>query len=371
MDVFNALRIAIRSEMGAQRMYARLAQETSDAKAKALFNYLAKYESMHQRFLESERSALTAIQEDGRGRPSHWLGLLEEELDSGIYEADDAMGSDLAKMKLELYAAQGIAEILKDANTELSQRQARYEHELAIAADVQRKLLPQESPRNIGLQIAASNIMARSVGGDYYDFIVNQQGQMALIVADSMGKGMPAALLMTTVRAIWRSFSETGDRLPGQTLEMINKAVYPDLSATESFVTMFMCLYDPSSSTFQYSGAGHNPPIFYSRADSACHDLDVGGTPIGLFPDSEYPGTEFAIGEGDFIVIYTDGVVEATDESNKPFGVEKLCDVVNQIRNADAENINKAILSEVDSYTHGASQADDITVVVLKKAEIT
>jgi len=191
---------------------------------------------------------------------------------------------------------------------------------------------------------------------------------MALIVADSMGKGMPAALMMTNVRAIWRSLSELYVRLPGQTLEMINKAVYPDLSATESFVTMFMCLYDPATSTLQYSGAGHNPPIFYSRADSACHDLDVGGTPIGLFPDSEYPGSEFVISEGDFVVIYTDGVVEATDESNRLFGVERLCSVVNQSRNADAENIKEAILSEVDSYTHSSSQADDITVVVLKKS---
>jgi len=349
-------------------MYARLARETSDAEAKALFDYLAKYESMHQSFLESERSALTATQEDGRGRPSHWLGLLEEEIESGVNEADNAISSDLAKIKLELYAAKGIAEILKDANTELSQRQARYDQELAIAADVQRKLLPQEFPQNIGLQIAASNIMARSVGGDYYDFISNHEGQIALIVADSMGKGMPAALMMTNVRAIWRSFSELYVRLPGQTLEMINKAVYPDLSATESFVTMFMCLYDPATSTFQYSGAGHNPPIFYSRADSACHDLDVGGTPIGLFPDSEYPGSEFFVSKGDFIVIYTDGVVEATDESDKPFGVERLCDVISQSRNADAENIKEAILSEVDSYTHGSSQADDITVVVLKKS---
>jgi serine phosphatase RsbU (regulator of sigma subunit) len=367
MDVFKALRMAIRAEIAAQKMYSRFAEETTGAEAKSLFKYLAEYEVMHQQFLEAERRALVAAQGDERGKPSHWLKLLREELGTD----DTVTGTadrDLVQYRLSLSAAESVAKILKDANEELSQRQARYERELAIAADIQRKLLPQDLPQNTDLQIAASNTMARSVGGDYYDFITNQQGQLALVVADSMGKGMPAALLMTTVRAIWRSQGvATDSRSPGQTLEMINRAVYPDMEATEAFVTMFNALYDPTASVFQCSSAGHNPPIFLPASSSECKELDTGGTPIGMFPNAEFPSSEFAVSEGDIIVIYTDGVVEAVDRNDTPFGFDRLCSLVSQNHDPNAEDVKNAILSELNSHTGGSPQADDTTIVVLKK----
>ena len=261
MDIFKALEIAIRSEVGAQQMYDRLAEETSDVEIRALFSYLAEYEIMHKQFLEAERKALMAAHGDEEGRPSHWLKLLKEKLGAdGI--TDD---SEFGQVELELAAAESVAKILKNANEELSQKQAKYERELAVAADIQSKLLPQELPQNPELQIAASNVMARSVGGDFYDFITNQAGQLALIVADSMGKGMPAALLMTTVRAVWRVYLTSNSGSPGHMMETMNRAVYPDLKATESFVTAFAAVYDQSTSFFRYSNAGHNPPIFRSR----------------------------------------------------------------------------------------------------------
>lgn len=371
MDIFSALRKAIRAEIDAQRMYARFAKEASDAEVRSLFNYLTEYELAHQRFLEAERRALAAAQDDKRGRPSHWLRLLREELSRGdahIAPATNGAGDgDLAQVRLNLAAAESVAKILKNANEELSQKQARYEQELTIAADIQRELLPQELPQNAGLQISASNVMARSVGGDYYDFMTNEQGELALVVADSMGKGMPAALLMTTVRAIWRSQEAAGFRSPGETLEMINRTIHPDMRATKSFVTMFNALYDPAASVFRYSNAGHNPPIFRPASASQCRQLDVGGTPVGMFPDSGFPSDEFLMQEGDIIVIYTDGVVEATDKNSNLFGFERLCSLVDQHRDSDAEEIKNAILSEVDSYTSGSLQADDITLMVLEK----
>lgn len=248
-------------------------------------------------------------------------------------------------------------------------QQLRHEQELNIAADIQKKLFPQELPQNMGLQIAAVNIMARSVGGDYYDFITNNRGQLDIVVGDSMGKGIPAALLMTTVRTVWQSWSATGTRSPGETLEMINQVVYPDMKATSAFVTMFNALYDPVTSVFQYSNAGHNPPIFRPAINSKCNTLDVGGLPVGIFPDSKYIYDKFPIYKDDIIVIYTDGVVEATDKNDTPFGFDRLCSLIDQNHRLDAEGIKNAILSELDIHTGGSlHNYDDITIVVLKKS---
>jgi serine phosphatase RsbU (regulator of sigma subunit) len=369
MDVFKALRMAIQSEIDVQTMYARLAEEVSDPEAKSLFSYLAEREIAHHQFLEAEFRALAAARDDKRGRPSHWLKQLGEEVQAvlGSTAANgETAATDPERCRLNLFIAENIAKTLENANAELLQKQARYEQELAIAAGVQKNLLPQELPQSRDIQIAASNIMARSVGGDYYDF-VTKKGNLALVVADSMGKGMPAALLMTTVRAMWRSYSTTDSASPGQTLEMINQAVYPDLKTAEAFVTMFSALYDPETSIFQYSNAGHNPPLFRPALAPRCTELDVGNAPVGIFPDPEFPSGEFLMREGDVIVIYTDGVVEATDGNDNLFGVGRLCGLVEQNHRLDAEGIKSAILSEVDSHTDGSPQADDITLVVLKK----
>ena len=104
-----------------------------------------------------------------------------------------------------LLSCKRVNKVLKEANDELVQEQIRQEQELAIAAEIQSSLLPKELPEKTGLEVSATNIMARSVGGDYYDCVVNPSGQLAFVIADVMGKGIPAALLMTTVRTIWRN----------------------------------------------------------------------------------------------------------------------------------------------------------------------
>ena len=149
MDVFKALRMAIRSEVAAQKMYVELAEGASDAEVRSLFDYLAEYETAHQNFLEAELKALAAAQKDKRGMPSHWLRLLREEVGADLKPAgtdtahhvstDRVLDSDLAQMRLSLSAAEAVAKVLRNANEELSQKQARYEQELAIAADIQRK----------------------------------------------------------------------------------------------------------------------------------------------------------------------------------------------------------------------------------------
>jgi len=314
---------------------------------------------MHLQSLEAELNALRITKDESSN---------ESSTDDFSIVIEESASMEMTRCQFTLSIAENQLKSLESANQKLLQKQLRYEQELAIAADIQKKLLPQEFPQGMGIQIAASSAMAKAVGGDYYDLTTNQRGQLSLIVADSMGKGIPAALLMTTIRAIWRGCSTTRCRSPGQVLETINEAMYQDLKATESFVTMFGAIYDPGTFIFRYSSAGHSPAVFCQASGTDHKMLDVGGLPVGILPDSDFPSDEVLMREGDIIVMYTDGVVEAADENGDLFGFEGLCDVIDQHHSSDAEVIKDAILTEVDSHTNGSPLADDTTLAVLKKA---
>jgi sigma-B regulation protein RsbU (phosphoserine phosphatase) len=226
----------------------------------------------------------------------------------------------------------------------------------------------QEFPQNLGLQISAGNIMAESIGGDYYDFSVNKKGQLALVVGDPMGHGVPSALLMTTIRAIWQSWINMESDSPGKILDIVNQTAYPDLRSVEAFITMFSALYNPTTSILQYSNAGHNPPIFYSASNQKIEELSIGGIPIGVESSYEYQNGQISLGNGDVIVIYTDGLVEILGDGDALSGYEKLCQIVNQSYNFSADDIKNAVLSELNLSNKEVPFDDDITILVLKKA---
>jgi sigma-B regulation protein RsbU (phosphoserine phosphatase) len=364
MNIFNALRSAIKAEIAAQESYENLVRETDNPEVRSLFSFLAGFEKTHQQFLEAEMRVLESEHNDKEAMPSHWLQLLSEKLNLPV---NGNIGDNEEQILLSLSAAQSVANILKDANEELLKKQIRYENELAIASDIQRNLLPQRPPKDSGLKISALNIMARSVGGDYYDFLKNSRDQVAMVIGDSMGKGMPAALLMTTVRAVWQSWSASGLESPGEILGTINRIVFPDLHLNEAFITMFCALYDPKTSNFRYSNAGHNPPILFPAKAKKCVQLEVGGIPVGMFPDAEFHSDEFILKQNDLVVMFTDGVIEASNNSNVQFGFDRLCDIVNNNHDSEPDKLAQTILSEVNNHTGISTPSDDITIVILKK----
>ena len=253
----------------------------------------------------------------------------------------------------------------EEANDKLMQQQISQEKELAVASEIQNSLLPKELPRGVGMEISGINIMARGVGGDYYDCVLNPSGQLAFVIADVMGKGIPAALLMSTVRAVWRDNIMLNSKSSDEILSRLNQTIYSDFSSNGRFVTAFSALYNPSTFTLKYSNGGHNPPLYLPYESNQFEELDTDGLLIGIMPDSKYYVAQRVLNEGDLIVIYTDGIVEA-ERDEELFGIEKLKELIIQNRYCDVKEIQDKIISAVKEYTQGEPQSDDITLMVLR-----
>ena len=360
-DVFQALEEAIRMENASYNYYIRFSEEAGDAEVKALFRQIAGDEEAHKEILTAELQALKETQQEQTKRPSYWMQLVQKE---GDFELPREVESE--RIQTYLLSSKRVNKMLKEANDELVLNQVRQEQELAIASEIQNSLLPKELPQETGMEISAINIMARFVGGDYYDCVVNPSGQLAFVIADVMGKGIPAALIMTTVQAVWRSNVMMDSRTPDETLSSLNQAVYSNFSSTGRFVTIFSALYDPNTSTLKYGNSGHNPPLYLPYNSDKFEEFDTDGMLIGIIPDSKYYTAERILNEGDLIVIYTDGIVEAEREEEALFGTERLKELIIQNRFCDVKEIQDKIISAVKEYTQDESKSDDITLIVLR-----
>ena len=359
-DVFQALEEAIRMENASYNYYIRFSEEAGDAEVKALFRQIAGDEEAHKEILTAELQALKETQQEQTKRPSYWMQLVQKDSD---FELPQEMENE--KIQRYLLSSNRVNKILKEANDELVRKQIRQEQELTIASEIQSNLLPKELPKGTGLEISAINTMARLIGGDYYDCIFNSSGQLAFVIADVMGKGMPAALLMTMVRTVWRSNVMMDSRSPDETLIALNRAVYPDFSSNWRYVTIFSALYDPQNSTLKYGNSGHNPPFYLPYESDKCEELDTEGMLIGIMPDPKYYTAERVLHKGDLIVLYTDGIIEA-EHNGEFFGLERLKELIIRNRSCDVEEIQDKIISAVKEYTQDEPQSDDITLMVLK-----
>jgi sigma-B regulation protein RsbU (phosphoserine phosphatase) len=360
IDVFQALGRAIRIENSNFNTYINFSKGAGDAEVKALFRQIADDEKAHEEILRAELQALKETHQEQTKRPSYWMQLVQK-------DSDAELPKELKNKEIQRYllSSKRVNKILKEANDELVQKQIRQEQELAIASEIQSSLLPKELPKETGLEISAINNMARAIGGDYYDCVVNPVGQVAFVIADVMGKGIPAALLMTMVRTIWRSNAMLDSKSPGETLETLNRTAYPDFSSNWRYVTMFSAIYDPNTSTLKYANSGHNPPFYLPCGFDKFEELETEGTLIGIMPDTKYSTAERVLNEGDLIVLYTDGIIEA-ERDEEFFGMEKLKELILRNRSCNVEEIQDKIISAVTEYTKGEFQSDDITLMVLR-----
>ena len=242
--------------------------------------------------------------------------------------------------------------------------------ELAIAAEIQQSFLPETITQVEGFDVAGKSIMAKEVGGDFFDVIPFEvipikPGRMGVLIADVSGKGIPAALFMALSRIVVRVNATWFGEKPAQAIHDANNLIAAD-SKGGMFVTLFYGILDHTSHTFTYVNAGHNPPIVFHSHDGTFSELAATGIAMGVITDAEYTAQEKPLVVGDVIVLYTDGITEAMNVREDMFGEERLYDVIRQSDGLRAEEILAKILTSVKEFTGEYPQSDDITLLVVR-----
>lgn len=233
--------------------------------------------------------------------------------------------------------------------------------EILEAKEIQRGLLPKELPQFPGLNISGAWQPARVVGGDYFDVYIVSDSQVVLCIADVVGKGMPAALLMSNLQAAVKG-STAEACAPSHLCAKVNAFVCNHLGP-EKFITLFYALLDLPTRKLHYTNAGHNAPVLM-HADGSCVRLRQGGPVLGVFPQAGYDLGEAQFCPGDRLVMFTDGVVEAANPKDEEFGERRLIHLLLESRAATARDLQIKILNAAAKFTGGEFQ-DDATLLVV------
>ena len=273
---------------------------------------------------------------------------------------------EYSESDLEFIYSIGNLAIISLENTRLfyeALEKQKMEEDLLIARDIQRNLLPNTLPDYDSYDIAALNVSSKQVGGDYYDIIPLEDDKFYIAIADVSGKGVPASLMMANIQAFLQVICRQGIRIDEAT-GMINDLVTANTSEGR-FITFFWGYIDTKKNTLTYVNAGHNPP--YVIRDGKILKLDKGGIILGVMNTVvPYIFEEVELKKNDVIILYTDGVSEAMNLKNEEYSEEKLREVAKSLVNKTADEILNGIKEDVQIFTQGNTQSDDITMIVIK-----
>lgn len=241
--------------------------------------------------------------------------------------------------------------------------------DLEIARDIQRWLLPATPPVVAGLQVAFATRPANTVAGDFYDIFPRPTAgstdpRYLLAVADVAGKSIPAALLMATFQASLRTLSTTSYSL-AELVTGMNQYACTNSQSGLRFTTAVLAEYDPASRSLVYINAGHNTPILRKKSGTV-ERLTEGGLPLGIQPDAQYQSGEAQLESGDWLVIFTDGLVEAINAHDEEYGEERLLAVIESGVSSTPDELLRRIMAEVDTFVASTPQHDDITALLVK-----
>ncbi|HEX6732635.1 MAG TPA: GAF domain-containing SpoIIE family protein phosphatase [Pyrinomonadaceae bacterium] len=261
-------------------------------------------------------------------------------------------------------------------NSRLAQRmviQERLNRELALAAEVQKRLLPLQVPDYFTIELSGFCEPARGVGGDYYDFISVDKDRVGIAIADVAGKGMPAALLMSTVQATLRSLTanSNGSALSaeaslGKMVSKLNRLIF-NSTYGQHYVTFFYAHFDQTNRRLTYVNAGHNPPLYLrSNGNKRFRRLTAGGLIAGAFEDCKYDQETFQMQSDDLLFLYTDGLTEAMNPEGEEFGELRVEEMLTAFAHLPAQEIRNQIAARVKEWCSGAGLYDDLTFVVMK-----
>jgi len=241
--------------------------------------------------------------------------------------------------------------------------------DLQIAREIQTWLLPGAPPQIPGLAIAYATRPANTVAGDYYDVFPRpgrtpEDNRVVLAVADVAGKSIPAAILMATFQASLKTLSTAQVALPELAANM-NRYACQNSQGGLRFTTAFLAEYDPVHRTLHYINAGHNNPIL-RRANGQIERLDVGGLPYGIMPEVKYESAAVTLAPGDWLIIFTDGVVEAENAQQEEYGEARLLSVIEAGKSEEPAGLLKRLMAELDLFVGPTPQHDDVTCMLLK-----
>ena len=237
------------------------------------------------------------------------------------------------------------------------------ENELELSAKVQKALLPHSLPDIRGLDIAAFSQPAHIVGGDYFDFLRFKDGSHALVIADVMGKGMPASMLMASLQASLRIIAPESTR-PADVVARLNTIFCHNIRLTK-FVTLFLASYDEKARTLTYCNAGHNPPLLH-RSNGTIETLRPTGAAIGLAEQTQFAQKTTQLHPGDRIMMYTDGVVESVNASKDEFGQDRIENVLKGSATGSSQQVIASLRGDLQRFTGVTTPADDTTIIAVR-----
>jgi PAS domain S-box-containing protein len=289
--------------------------------------------------------------------------------------------SDLTELQASRTAKDAIERRLKGLNRDLEAQveertmslsaaharimeQLQLQADLEVAGQIQANLLPKTLPLIEGFDLASRALPSRLVSGDFYDYQVSEDGRCSLMIADISGKGLPAAILASAARSLYRrALGDSTD--PGGILRELNREMLPDLELAERFITMTSARLDPESGALELANAGGCGVILFDCSERASRELECRGLPIGLFPSLGLQELTIELRPGAGVLICSDGIAEAANPRGELFGSERLLEAAAGLAGASAEDMAAAILSAVGEFAEGRPLDDDATFFVL------
>lgn len=245
----------------------------------------------------------------------------------------------------------------------------RLDHDLEIARDIQRILLPSEAPVIPGFELSGINIPARHVSGDYFDYLEVDNERLGVAIADVSGKGVPASIIMAICRSVLRS-QATGNLSPAEVLQKVNRQLYPDIKE-DMFISMAYLILDHEKGSITLARAGHDAPIIFDSAARTVAPVKPPGMVVGIDSGSVFDRitSDFALSlkRDDCLLLYTDGVTEALDANGDEFGFERLLECVRNSAPEGAPAIITRVIDELRSFVGAQPQNDDITLIAIRK----
>jgi serine phosphatase RsbU (regulator of sigma subunit)/ketosteroid isomerase-like protein len=332
---------------------------------RALTEYHAAYS--HTRYLIEKQLAegdevMTTFAVSATHDRGEWMGLMPtgKQFEALLILVHRVVGG---KITDEWTQGSGLAE-LTQRRLEQEMRE-RVEQEMRVARRIQQGSLPEDVPTLEGWQIDPYYQPAREVGGDFYEFYQLGDGRVGFAVGDGTGKGVPAAILMTGTSAYLGGVAAASDSSPGEALALANEALYARIPA-DMFVTCFYAILDPESASLTYANAGRDLPYLHRKGNA--EELRARGMPLGMMPGMSYEEGEVSLAEGNCVLFYSDGLVEAHNSRGEMFGFPRLQDLVAE--HGEERSLGDFLLEELYSFVGESwEQEDDITLLTLRRSE--